>query len=117
MTTINEKIAPKIEVDRGQPVVIEITFGDGDPDEVHFLYLRPGEGRPYADEGFGQEGSRIHRLAEGTYVCAIDTTGFQAGGGWWHFFGRWHSTHAGRPYDRASKFGEFSVRATPEQLL
>lgn len=113
-TTIRK--APEIRVDRGQPVIVTVTFVDGDPDEVNFNYLRPDDERPYVDDGYGQAKSRITRVGEGVYRYVISTQGFAAGKGVWHFSAKWHERRDGG-HDAASIFGDYHVNAAPVQLV
>lgn len=114
---IDQKCAPSIVVDRGQPVIVTVVFGAGDPDEVDFLFVRPADERPFADDGFGQKKSRIERLSVGVYRYTIETSAFRAGDGTWHFKGAWKDSTVARPYLEASIFGEYHVNFAPEQLL
>lgn len=86
---MSEMVGPEIVVQRGQPVIVVVTFGDGDPDEVDFTYSRPGSERPYADDGYGQALSKIERVGPGVYRYVISTRGFEAGIGEWCFSGGW----------------------------
>jgi len=111
------KTAPDITVDRGQPVIVIVTFGDGDPDlEVDFAFTRPGSERPYVDDGYGQPKSKIERLGEGVYRYTFSTAGFMTGDAHWHFSGKWKHVTKQRPYDEASIFGQYHVNKAPEQI-
>ena len=113
---IDEKTAPSIIVDRGQPVVVIVSFCDDDPDLVYFSYTKPGEERPYTDDGYGQPRSKITRLGKGVYRYVIQTGGFSGGDGAWHCHGEWSvARHDG--YSEASIFGEYHVNHAPAQLL
>lgn len=114
---VDEQTAPDIAVDRGQPVIATVTFDDGDPDEISFIYMRPKDERPYADDGFGQPRSRIERLSEGTYRYTIDTTGFESGDGTWKCCAEWSVATRARPYVRAAIKGRYHVNSAPSQLL
>lgn len=107
---------PDICVDRGQPVMVTVLFGDGDPDEVYFSYTRPGEERPYTDDGYGQPKSRIIRMGPGCYRYVIATKGFKSGPATWHCSGEWHNPLADG-HEEASIFGAYHVNPAPEQLL
>ncbi len=85
---IDEKTAPDIVVDRGQPVIVTVYF-PFDPDEVNFYYTKPGSDRPHTDDGFGQIDSKIERLGPGVYRYVINTNGFAAGEGEWKFASEW----------------------------
>jgi hypothetical protein len=114
---IDEKTAPSIVVDRGQPVIVVVSFCDDDPDlGVYFSFTKPGEERPYTDDGYGQPRSKITRLGRGIYRYVIQTSGFEGGDGVWHCHGEWSEA---RPdgYDAASIFGEYHVNHAPAQLL
>lgn len=97
-----------LRVDRGQVVTLTAQFEE-DPDEVHFVFMRPQEPRPIADPGYGAYGSRIVRFDPGCYAFAIDTTGFKGGEVWCHFW----SVGAGQ----ASWINKFFVNDAPPQLL
>jgi hypothetical protein len=112
--------AESIRVDRGQPVIVTVTFGEldapEDPDDVYFTYTQPGEERPHVDDGFGQTRSRITRLGRGVYRYVISTRDFKAGAGMWHFFGEWQVPRE-LGHDEAHIFGAFFVNDAPQQLL
>lgn len=95
-------------VERGNVIYFVATFA-GDPDEVHFSYMRPGEQRPVVDPGFGQLRSKIARLGQGVYGFEIDTTDFRGGILQWHFWGTGQN--------QASQFGEIQIPERPAQLL
>lgn len=95
-------------VERGNLVFFIAQF-TGDPDEIYFSYMRPGEQRPIVDPGFGRRGSSIQRTGEGVYTFVVDTDGFTGGKIHWHFW----SVGA----HQASAFGEIVVPARPAQLL
>lgn len=104
----------KVEVvDPGNTVKLVAPFLS-DPEEINFSYMKPGSARPIVDPGWvksvAKPGSRIVRLDEGIYQYVIDTTGFRGGVVKWHFWGAGNGA-------QASRFGEFSVRDTPPQLL
>lgn len=105
-----------ITIDRGQPVIVTVTFEE-DPDEVDFIWTRPGSERPNADDGFGQRASHIAKLEDCVYRYVINTRGFKAGDGAWHCTGRWNTVTTQRPYIEASIFGVYTVNDAPEQLL
>ena len=103
---------PVIVIDRGQPVIVTMTFG-GDPDEICAAYVAPGDARPHTDDGYGSPRSRIVRLGELTdgsrrvqYRYKIDTTGFAAGHGWCHVWARGSVFSGGA----GSEFMKFRVR-------
>lgn len=95
-------------VERGNLIHFIAEF-EGDPDEVHFVHIRPGEHRPVADAGFGHRDSKILRVRRGLYVVVVDTTGFNGGTLRWHFFSRGNF--------QASDFGEIQIPAREAQLL
>lgn len=117
----DDEIAPEISVDRGQPVIVTIQFGAGDPDNgIYFSYLQPQSERPHVDDGYGQLHSRIEHLGnpgDGIYRYTIDTTDFESGTGDWHFWGEWLTQTRQRPYTRAHRRGVYRVRPSPKQLL
>lgn len=95
-------------VERGNLVVFVAQFV-GDPTEVHFSYIRPGERAPVVDAGFGSDESKIQRVSPGVYTYVVDTEGFSGGKIQWHFWGS--GDH------QASAFGEVVVPDRPAQLL
>lgn len=107
---------PDIVVDRGMPVIVEGLFSiDPEPDEVYFIYTKPGSERPHVDDGYGQAQSRISRLHAGVYRYVIDTTGFTDGKGNWCFRAEWlHPRPEG--YDKTTLRGTYVVKPAPEQL-
>lgn len=105
---VRATILPVQIVERGNLAFFLASFA-GDPDAIYFAYLRPGEGRPRVDPGFGQPGSRIERIGDGNYLFTLDTTGFRGGRLTWHFWGEGES--------QASAFGEIEIPSRPEQLL
>lgn len=110
-----EIVAPDIIVDRGNPVIVIVTFWDGDANEVYFSYTQPSSERPYVDDGFGQPRSLIERLSDGDpekpgiYRYVISTKGFAPGDGTWRFVAEWHTP---RPlgHDDAAITGKYRVR-------
>lgn len=116
-TTTETRQAPDIVVERGNPVIATVTFGWGNPDEVFFSYLVPDSERPYVDDGFGQDKTKIEWLNDGVYRYTIDTTDFESGAGTWHFWGKWNTPSKRRPYNKASIFGTYFVLPAPKQLL
>jgi hypothetical protein len=113
----DEKTAPDIVVDRDQPVIVTVTFVDGDPDQVYFVYMRPGLGQAHADDGFGQPQSKIRKVEDRVYRYTIDTKGFEGGDGFWKFEGEWDTETVSRPYQRAAIKGVYHVNSQPDQLL
>jgi len=117
---IDIQTAPEIVVDRGQPIIVTVSFcadvNNPEPDLVDFAYTRPGEARPYTDDGYGQPRSKIVRLSRGVYRYVISTVGFPSGDGAWHCQGEWKETHPDG-YDTASIFGAYRVNQAPVQLL
>lgn len=96
--------------ERGNLLYFTAHFDDP-PAEVYFVYTRPGEERPIADPGLGQDGSRIY--ADGDdYTVTVDTTGFSGGVLHWHL---WGVDGDGEPV--GSEFGEESIRPRKPQLL
>jgi len=112
---IDERVGPSITVDRGQPVIVTVIFGDGEPDEVVFGYLRPGSGQPFVDDGFGQERSKIVRTGHATYRYTIATDGFDSGDGEWSFRGEWDRELPGG-YDTVVIKGPYTIRPSSIQL-
>lgn len=113
---MSDEKATHITVDRGQPVIVVCTFGEGDPDVVNFSFTQPKSERPHVDDGFGQAKSCIVKLEPGVYRYVIPTKGFQAGEGTWHFSGEW-ITPVPDGYDESSIFGTYQVNPAPKQLL
>jgi hypothetical protein len=109
--------APEIIIDRGQPVIATVVFGDDEPDYVYFSYVPPGAAHARVDEGYGTPSSMIHKLAEKTYRCAFDTDEFEPGKGTWCFWGVWKSATRKRPYTKSSIKGKYTVREVPAYLL
>jgi hypothetical protein len=105
---LDERTVDDIAVDRGQPVIAEVGFSDGDPDDVTFYYTRPHDERPYVIE-------KHDRLGEGVYRCVIDTTGFKAGDGYWRCVAEWDAPRLGG-HTRAAIGGRYHVNRAPEQL-
>lgn len=107
--SVNATMLPVEVVERGNLIYFVATFA-GDPDEVFFSFIRPGEKRPAVDPGYGQPDSKIERVSDGVYVYVLDTTGFSGGRVQWHFWG----TGA----NQASKFGEdIEIPIRSAQLL
>lgn len=115
-------------VDRGQPVIVYISFDRPDPEEVYFSYTRPGQEQPFVDDGFGQPQSRIRRveLEEGNeralpagsyYVYTIDTDGANAGEGAWHFWAEWSTETLRFQYRKAHRRGHYGVLPFEPQTL
>lgn len=97
-------------VERGNLIDFIARF-PGEPEEVHFVYTRPGENRPVADPGFGNHGSKIVQIDEEAFAYAftIDTTGFKGGILEWHMWGTGEN--------QRSAFGEIAIPKRKEQLL
>ena len=95
-------------VERGNLVYFVAKFG-GEPDEIHFVYTRPGENRPIVDPGFGREGSGFVELSPGVYVFTLDTTGFDGGTLEWHLWGTGEF--------QGSQFGAIEISYRKPQLL
>ena len=111
----DNRCAPDLAVDAGQPVIAIAHFGDGDPDEVDFAYTQPGSDRPYADDGYGQPRSKIARLRPHTYRYVIATEGFPAGDGEWRMTGRWdHALEGG--YDTVVIRGRYHINSYTASL-
>lgn len=114
---IERPAEPLFIVERGQPVIITVVFGDGNPDGVYFACTRPGSGFPHVDDGFGQKRSRIEHLGNGIYRYTIDTESFNAGEGKWHLWGEWARQTRDRPYVRAHVRGRYRILPFEPQLL
>lgn len=115
---VDERTAPTIVVDRGQPVIIIVHFdpNEREPDEVNFSYTKPGSERPFVDDGFGQPRSLITRLNKGVYRYVIPTKGFEAGDGSWCFSGEW-SERLMSGYDEAYIRSVYHVNYAPQSLV
>lgn len=95
-------------VERGNLIDFIATF-PGEPEEVHFVYTKPGHNRPIADPGFGRPGSKIVQIEPCVYVYTIDTTGFEGGPIDWHMWGT--GEH------QRSAFGSVEITVRKPQLL
>jgi hypothetical protein len=105
-----------LDVDRGQPIIVIVTFGDGSPDAVNFSYTRPGSDQPFVDDGFGQPKSQIVCLSIGVYRYTFSTTGFPTGIGHWVCTGEWDAPLPDG-HDSVTIRGKYSVRDAPATLI
>ena len=108
---------PVLVVDRGQPVIVTMTFLDH-PDEVCAAHMIPGDERPRVDDGFGSARSQICCIDAASpivrYRYVVDTTGASSGRGWCHVW----AVGPALPGGRGSEFVRFRVRAgPPPQIL
>lgn len=112
-STTEKTLQETVEVDPGQVLCVTARF-PGNPQRILFSYLAPGAWSAVRDLAFGEPGSKIERVDDGTYRRLVDTRGMRSGQGWWYF----SSENDPDPLaGQRARVGRFTVRYAPRALV